>query len=528
MRSFLQPFLFAPLIAVLAGLITTSDSWAFTSPQLVAAEGDPIGGTGLNLDTAGPPAVDQLADVAFLAKVTGPGVTSANNSAILQYDGTNNVFIIRTGTEDLLTGGIYKKFSDPVISGSDVMAFIGTLKIGPGVTSTNDQAIYVDNDGVFGIAVRKGDIDSTDFTDSADAAVPVSYDSFSEINVDDLGGLYFLANVRGKHLSTRGLFGTLLDGNLQVVVNVGDPNSPSGTDTFNALQPLNFVDGQGRSISSVNGNVVIDGKLSEPIEQAGVILNGDTGYDRFVSFQAGGDSPYNNIEIKSFDEPAISADASQAVKMTLKGPGVTAGNDSAIALSDTGGADSFVLSIRTRDTATDVDGNATNLIYTRFGDPVINNLDSIAFIGTLKVDHANGVTASNNSGIWSNWNGTMEEVARTGDAAPNTSGTFSAFKQLVLPDDNGPIFEARLSGVPSSANTGVWQATSGQILASIIVTGQNLEVHGVTKTVKSFSIFPVVPYCGDQSRFDPASRRVVFQVTFTDKTWAIFNWPPQA
>src|SRR5581483_6661941 len=129
------------------------------------------------------------------------------------------------------------------------------------------------------------------------------------------------------------------------------------------------------------------------------------------------------------------------------------------------------------------------------------------------------------SGIWSNWNGRLELVARTGQPAPGTSGTFAAFTQLVLPDF-GPFFEAKLSGVAKTGNLGLWDAGTGQSLTLVIATGQQLSVHGNVKTVKSFSIFPVVPYCGDQNRsFSPAGIRAIFSVTFTDKTWAIYEWP---
>jgi hypothetical protein len=296
---------------------------------------------------------------------------------------------------------------------------------------------------------------------------------------------------------------------------------------FNAFQPLKLVTGQGRSVSPVTGNISLYGKFDGYGEDFGIALNGTADFNRTFIIGTGTSGPFSGTIVKSFDEPAISADGNSVMKMALTGTGVTAGNDSAIVRTGTGGSDTYIYSLRTGGAATDGTGGATSWVYSKFSDPVINDNDDIAFIAGLKTDAAAGVTPASDSGIWSNWNGALELVARTGQPAPGASGTFSAFTQLVLPDLDGPFFEARLSGVAKTENLGLWNAGAGQSLTLVIATGQQLSVHGNVKTVKSFSVFPIVPYCGGQSRsFSTTGRRAIFSVTFTDKSWAIYAWPP--
>jgi len=162
-------------------------------------------------------------------------------------------------------------------------------------------------------------------------------------------------------------------------------------------------------------------------------------------------------------------------------------------------------------------------LFSTFEDPVLNNNDQIAFIGSLQTAR-NLVTARTASGIWTNTSGTMSLVARIGSSAPGTSGLFSEFHQIVLPDMGGPIFLAKLTGVKSTVNTGVWCVDSDGQTHLLIQTGDVVDVHGVSKVITSFSIFNACPQVAGQSRsFDASTRTIVFIATFRDNTWAILQ-----
>ena len=178
--------------------------------------------------------------------------------------------------------------------------------------------------------------------------------------------------------------------------------------------------------------------------------------------------------------------------------------------------------------APDMTGTASVGTFTKLSDPVLNANSAIAFIGTLKTERAD-ITASNDSGIWCNTSGTLQLIARKGSIAPGSGGTYSAFTQVVLPDVAGPIFCAKLSGVPASQNTGLWAVTGSNGIQPVIITGQQLPFTSGTaaptlKTVKSISIFQQPPLASGQSRgVDTSTANLVCQATFTDATWAIYK-----
>ena len=81
----------------------------------------------------------------------------------------------------------------------------------------------------------------------------------------------------------------------------------------------------------------------------------------------------------------------------------------------------------------------------------------------------------------------------------------------------------QISGVPASRNSGVWASTPGGIIP-ILITGQQLDFHGRAKTVKSIQIFEQAGGAMGQSRsFDAGTGKLVYQATFDDGTWGIYQ-----
>jgi len=110
-----------------------------------------------------------------------------------------------------------------------------------------------------------------------------------------------------------------------------------------------------------------------------------------------------------------------------------------------------------------------------FGAPVLNNAGQTAFRGLLT---GSEVTASNNSGIWSEGGGTgLALVARTGNVAPETDGAnFSAFglSNPVLNDAGQTAFTGELlqgTDVDFRNAFGVWLEGGGTGLTLIVRTG---------------------------------------------------------
>jgi hypothetical protein len=147
----------------------------------------------------------------------------------------------------------------------------------------------------------------------------------------------------------------------------------------------------------------------------------------------------------------------------------------------------------------------------------------VAFVGTLKESRSAGVTAQNATRIYICVSNTVYEIVSTGDDAPGVPGKFAAFQQIALMDSGDVIFQATLSGAPASSNSGVWASTPGGIIP-ILVTGQQLDFHGTAKTVKSIQIFEQAEAAMGQTRsFDASTGKLVYQATFNDGTWGIYQ-----
>jgi hypothetical protein len=176
--------------------------------------------------------------------------------------------------------------------------------------------------------------------------------------------------------------------------------------------------------------------------------------------------------------------------------------------------------------APDATGLSTSGTFTKLSDPVFNNNDHVAFIGTLKTSGTN-ITSKDDTGIWSDFDGTMKLIVQEGQTEPGGSGgKFSKFNQIVLPDVGGVVFQATLTGVPSSANQGVWAMTAGG-LKRVVIAGQQLPYRNATQeTVKKIAIFQQAANVLGQSRsFDATTQNLVYQATFTGpgSLWGVYK-----
>ncbi len=174
----------------------------------------------------------------------------------------------------------------------------------------------------------------------------------------------------------------------------------------------------------------------------------------------------------------------------------------------------------------------TTAPYLTFFDPIINNIDKVAFVATLGA----GSTSANNCGIWSDSTGTLSLVARKGSIAPGTGGAqFLAFQQIVLPDSGGTVFLAQLkvgTGTPavtSANNLGVWGTNTAGLVTLLVRTGDTFSVEAmggaccVDKTIEKLCILPCLPTVGAQGRSWELDGDLGFNATFTDGTSGVFH-----
>ena len=227
-----------------------------------------------------------------------------------------------------------------------------------------------------------------------------------------------------------------------------------------------------------------------------------------------------------FSQPAINDPAHIAVlaSLTLKTGTpvkVTAANDTGIWAN--AGTDVFKLIAREGDPAPDKVGAvaSTSPIFAKLSDPVFASGDHLAFSARLKPG-TNGVTGQNAAGLWSNVGGTLALIARQGDVAAGAgTATFASFVSFALPDSGGVIFIAKLKGAPPAKDMGIWVADEAGTLSLVAREGDQLQIDGSLKTIKTLQFLPPVPVVGGQSRGFNDAGALAFRAAFTDKTQAI-------
>lgn len=240
-----------------------------------------------------------------------------------------------------------------------------------------------------------------------------------------------------------------------------------------------------------------------------------------VAAKGGANPALAGTTFASFGSPAINDNGNSAFRAVLTtGSGITAANNSMICADNGGGT---LQAIAQTGTGT---APGTTAPFLTLDDPVYNNNNAVAFIGTLRTG-AGLATVANNLGVWSNTTGSLALVAQKGTQAPGypTGTTFANFSKVALPDVNGPIILGSVNanaglGVTAANNIGIWAVDGSNHLQLIVRTGE--VVNG--KTVLSLTFMaPAAPVVGQSRNFSAGTGEICFQAAFTDRTTGIFD-----
>jgi hypothetical protein len=171
----------------------------------------------------------------------------------------------------------------------------------------------------------------------------------------------------------------------------------------------------------------------------------------------------------------------------------------------------------------------TNFVFTNFGDPVVNESGNVAFLGTLRTGLP-GVTAANATGIFSDVGGQpLRPVLRKGDPAPGSNldpeVKFTAFKQIVLPNDSGPAVLATIAGpgVNSGNNLGLWSSDPAGTFSLVARKGDTINVGGISRKLTTLGIFTPTRYSLGQARHFGDDGNFIFHAKFSDGFTAILH-----
>lgn len=171
----------------------------------------------------------------------------------------------------------------------------------------------------------------------------------------------------------------------------------------------------------------------------------------------------------------------------------------------------------------------TTTRFIAFGDPVLNDLDEIAFKATLQAGSgtvpSTATTIGNDSGVWSNAGGTLHLVARKGTAAPDCPAgiVFANFRQIALAEEGDAILLADVSTLAGKLpSTGIWVTDKSGVLRLILRTGAIDPASGKKVAVINF-LQPAAAVAGQTRHFSQKTGDLLYKVTYTDGGTAVYK-----
>lgn len=200
-------------------ILSTSDG----TLRVVARAGLPAPGTGPNVDflSLGGPVSNKAGKIVFNSNLAGPGVTSSNRNAIFAESEGELSLAVRGG--DLAIGAgpeaTFFSFGIPILNASGQMAFSSRLT-GPGIDATNEQALYIESDGNLNMVFQSGQQIPGNHPD-----IVFQNASVASLLLNGAGQVAFYIELAGSSVNTEndyGVFATDVLGNLHLIAREGD------------------------------------------------------------------------------------------------------------------------------------------------------------------------------------------------------------------------------------------------------------------------------------------------------------------
>ena len=234
------------------------------------AGGDALGyGAGAKWQSFGLPTQNSgsaaMAFVGTVKALTGTA-TTLNNVAIFAEDDVNYeaARLVSKGDAAGVSGGVFSVFKDPVSAGGRAVAFLGTMKVVPGITAA-------DNDGVWSFSEVSGlDLVAREGFPAAEAGGGV-WKAFTSLALPEGRGPLFVASLINRTGTTlpalpgpggittandMGLWATDSLGALRLLLQEGDAIGASTVKTFVVLSSVVGSPAQTRSFNS-GGSVMV-------------------------------------------------------------------------------------------------------------------------------------------------------------------------------------------------------------------------------------------------------------------------------
>ncbi len=513
--------------AAVAGMIdfTAIGAQAAVTYDTRALTGDAAPGTGPGVVygvIASAPAFNSTGQVAFRSSVTGPGVDLTNITGIWSGGSGSLNLVARTGSAAPGAGaGVeYFRLFTPKINDAGQTAFSASLA-GTGVGRTNFTGLWSEGSGSLNLLARAGSVAPGTSAGATFSQFSFGTTTFNPL-LDNVGQTVFLAPLTGTNVDVTNDEGIWSErsGLLSLVAREGNAAAGTGPGVVfgNLAEPLLNTAGQTVFWGTLTGTGV-DHTNDVGIwsDQAGslslLVRAGDT---------APGTDP--GVVYSSVNAPALNNAGQTAFTAELTGPGITLSNDKGLWSEGSG---SLGLVAREGDTAIDL---PADVVYSSFGALDLNDAGRIAFAGSLT---GPGVSALDNSGLWSEGSGSLSLIARQFDAAPGTAPgvRYSTFNGVnpVLNGAGQTSFMGRLSGtgVDDTNDRGIWATDPNGLLTLIVRSGDLFDVNDDPLIEDLRTISTINLATGGSNAFMPTpafndAGQLAFTLRFTDNTSGVF------
>jgi hypothetical protein len=471
------------------------------------------------------PVVNSYGLGASTVSLGGTGVTTANNESIWVGVPGSLALVAREGDSAPGLPAYFGSMHRPVLSATGTVAF-GSLLGGAGITAGNDEAAWIGYPGALSLLAREGSAAPGTAADFGSLLVP--------LRINGSGQVAFRTGLAGAGVhagNDQGVW-TGTAGALQLAARKGDPapGLPAGV----------FVGSLADPVLNGAGHLALSGTLTGP----GVTPADDAAL-WFGPAQAlqvvarKGDSLPGlpaGTALAGFSLGPVINDAGQiALGGLLSGAGVDSSNDQAIWAGLPGG---LTLAVREGDAAP---GLAPGVRFAGFGSPgatalLINAGGQLSLRANLD---GPGVSGANDTGLWVQESGQWQLVAREGDQVPGLpAGVVFAEPFPGGSPFGDPLLNARgqLAFLASLAGPGVTPANHSALVATrpdgamelIAQSGDVFDLGGGDlRTIFSLTLYSgtiLTSSGGEDGRpmaFNDAGQ-LTFRMTFTDGASGVF------
>ncbi len=464
------------------------------------------------LVSAGPPA---LSDSGVIATRATFASGKKKTNAILVEDPQAGTLLPAIQGEPAPgpSGAKFASLFDPVVDQGGNIAFAGTMS---GVPGSQKNGVWSNMSGTLSLVLQQGTTPSGLTTEKL-----VSVSSMAMRT----NALLVLAKVSGTPAMKTVLFRINSANVVTPILRTGTAVTVDGVEstiksiTVLAPSPTSPGDGRWQGGSVVVARTVLADKRTVLYR---ILSNGDL--DPLVFSEGDGSALVSGAAYRSFGLPAVSPGGTRyAALATLapEGDVVTKSNDTGIIFSSAAPTFSAVA----KEDEAPIDSTLNDLKYAAFSDPLVNGLNEVAFIGTLK---GKGVKSSNNRALFFGTSATLSKVVRLGERATDSSGetpesgpVWKSFTGFALPGNLGPVFVATLAGpgTTSKNNVGVWAVADDGSVRLLIRKGDLLG----DRVVRSMTLLSAAPRVFSAGRSFNSGGAVAVSVGFTDNTFGIIQ-----